>query len=90
VPCSLAGIGGAVISPNTTLTWSVPTRMAGGALRTAQRLGSAVGLSIMVRKPAERSLCFGCAALVGGAIESGKMIIGQCMLFTRTDFVVNL
>lgn len=52
VPLLVAGIGGgAVISPNTTLTLaSVPTRMAGvasGVLQTGQRIGSAVGTALL-------------------------------------------
>ncbi|TCO53094.1 MFS transporter [Actinocrispum wychmicini] len=53
VPLLLAGIGGgAVISPNITLTLeNVPTRMAGaagGALQTGQRVGTAVGAALLV------------------------------------------
>ena len=48
----MAGIGGgAVISPNTTLTLAcVPTRMAGvagGALQTGQRIGTAIGTAVL-------------------------------------------
>ncbi len=48
VPLLLAGLGGgAVVSPNITLSLAdVPTRMggaAGGALQTGQRIGSAIG-----------------------------------------------
>jgi EmrB/QacA subfamily drug resistance transporter len=51
-PLLVAGIGGgAVISPNTTLTLAcVPTRMAGaagGALQTGQRIGTAVGTAVL-------------------------------------------
>jgi EmrB/QacA subfamily drug resistance transporter len=51
-PLLVAGIGGgAVISPNTTLTLGcVPTRMAGsagGALQTGQRIGTAVGTAVL-------------------------------------------
>jgi EmrB/QacA subfamily drug resistance transporter len=51
-PLLLAGIGGgAVISPNTTLTLEcVPTRMAGaagGALQTGQRVGTAIGTAVL-------------------------------------------
>jgi MFS family permease len=51
-PLLVAGIGGGmVVSPNTTLTLeSVPTRMAGaagGALQTAQRIGSAIGTALL-------------------------------------------
>ncbi|MFC4000762.1 MFS transporter [Prauserella oleivorans] len=51
-PLLLAGVGGGmVISPNTTLTLdSVPTRMAGvagGALQTGQRLGTALGVAVL-------------------------------------------
>jgi EmrB/QacA subfamily drug resistance transporter len=51
-PLLLAGIGGgAVISPNTTLTLEcVPVRMsgaAGGALQTGQRVGTAIGTAVL-------------------------------------------
>lgn len=51
-PLLVAGIGGgAVISPNTTLTLEcVPTRMAGaagGALQTGQRVGTAIGTVVL-------------------------------------------
>ncbi|MCU1667383.1 MAG: transporter [Blastococcus sp.] len=51
-PLLVAGIGGGmVVSPNTTLTLeSVPGRMAGaagGALQTAQRIGSALGTALL-------------------------------------------
>lgn len=51
-PLLIAGIGGgAVISPNTTLTLEcVPTRMAGaagGALQTGQRVGTAIGTAVL-------------------------------------------
>ncbi|MBS45504.1 MAG: MFS transporter [Nocardioides sp.] len=49
----LAGLGGgAVVSPNITLTLAeVPTRMggaAGGALQTGQRIGSALGAALLM------------------------------------------
>lgn len=52
LPLLLAGIGGGmVISPNTTLTLEcVPTRsagVAGGALQTGQRIGTAVGTAVL-------------------------------------------
>jgi EmrB/QacA subfamily drug resistance transporter len=52
LPLLVAGIGGgAVISPNTTLTLAcVPTRMAGvasGVLQTGQRIGTAVGTAAL-------------------------------------------
>jgi hypothetical protein len=48
----MAGLGGGmVISPNTTLTLeSVPSTIAGaagGALQTAQRIGSAIGTALL-------------------------------------------
>jgi EmrB/QacA subfamily drug resistance transporter len=51
-PMAIAGIGGGmVISPNTTLTLRcVPTQMAGaagGALQTGQRLGTAIGTTVL-------------------------------------------
>lgn len=53
IPLLLAGLGGgAVVSPNQTLSlWSVPPRMggaAGAALQTGQRIGSAIGAAILV------------------------------------------
>ncbi|MFG1645228.1 MFS transporter [Amycolatopsis sp. NPDC049252] len=52
VPLVVAGIGGGmVISPNTTLTLEcVPVRMAGvagGALQTGQRIGTAIGTAVL-------------------------------------------
>ncbi|GLZ36856.1 MFS transporter [Actinokineospora sp. NBRC 105648] len=52
LPMAVAGVGGgAVISPNTTLTLScVPNRMAGvagGVLQTGQRIGTAVGTATL-------------------------------------------
>jgi hypothetical protein len=49
----IAGLGGgAVISPNITLTLSeVPPRMggaAGGALQTGQRIGASIGAALLV------------------------------------------
>jgi MFS family permease len=51
-PLLLAGLGGGMVtSPNFTLTLeAVPVRMAdaaGGALQTAQRIGSAVGTALL-------------------------------------------
>jgi EmrB/QacA subfamily drug resistance transporter len=51
-PLLLAGLGGGLVtSPNVTLTLqSVPVRMAGaagGALQTAQRIGSAIGTALL-------------------------------------------
>jgi len=53
LPLLLAGLGGgAVVSPNFTLTLAdVPPRMggaAGGALQTGQRIGSALGAALMM------------------------------------------
>ncbi|MEO7421345.1 MAG: MFS transporter [Ornithinibacter sp.] len=53
LPLLLAGLGGgAVVSPNITLSLAdVPTRMggaAGGALQTGQRIGSAIGAALLV------------------------------------------
>lgn len=52
LPLLVAGLGGGmVISPNTTLTLEcVPTRMAGvagGALQTGQRIGTAIGVAVL-------------------------------------------
>jgi len=52
LPLAFAGVGGGmVISPNTTLTLEcVPVRMAGvagGALQTGQRIGTAIGTAVL-------------------------------------------
>ena len=52
LPLLVAGVGGGmVISPNTTLTLEcVPVRMAGvagGALQTGQRIGTAIGTAVL-------------------------------------------
>jgi MFS family permease len=52
LPLLIAGIGGGmVISPNTTLTLEcVPPKMAGvagGALQTGQRIGTAIGTAVL-------------------------------------------
>ncbi|MEC3979432.1 MFS transporter [Amycolatopsis sp. H20-H5] len=81
LPLLLAGIGGGmVISPNTTLSLEcVPTSMAGvagGALQTGQRMGTAIGTAVLAtvfhsvvgtnpdggRYPAALSVAMACAA----------------------------
>jgi EmrB/QacA subfamily drug resistance transporter len=69
LPLLLAGIGGgAVISPNTTVTLAcVPTNMAGvasGVLQTGQRLGSAVGTALL-------AAVFHAAATASGTPSTG-------------------
>lgn len=81
LPLLVAGIGGgAVISPNTTLTLAcVPTRMAGsagGALQTGQRIGSAVGTAVLASAfrvtvnrshgdfPVAATVAIGCAIVI--------------------------
>ncbi|MEU0535728.1 MFS transporter [Amycolatopsis tolypomycina] len=78
LPLVFAGVGGGmVISPNTTLTLEcVPVRMAGvagGALQTGQRIGTAVGTAVLASVfgavlgrgyPVALSVALGCAALL--------------------------
>jgi MFS family permease len=81
LPLLVAGVGGgAVISPNITLTLDrVPPRMggaAGGALQTGQRIGSAVGAALLAavfrislstadgRPQTALAWTFGCSVLV--------------------------
>ncbi|SEC18522.1 drug resistance transporter, EmrB/QacA subfamily [Amycolatopsis tolypomycina] len=78
LPLVFAGVGGGmVISPNTTLTLEcVPVRMAGvagGALQTGQRIGTAVGTVVLASVfgavlgrgyPVALSVALGCAALL--------------------------
>jgi MFS family permease len=68
-PLLVAGIGGgAVISPNTTLTLaSVPSGMSGvasGVLQTGQRLGTAVGTAVL-------AAVFHAVAAASGATATG-------------------
>jgi MFS family permease len=81
LPLLIAGIGGgAVISPNITLTLEcVPSRMGGaaaGALQTGQRIGSAVGTATLA------------AVFYGVVSHSGhyRSAIGAALL-TGTGFV---
>jgi EmrB/QacA subfamily drug resistance transporter len=72
LPMLLAGVGGgAVISPNTTLTLAcVPSDMSGvasGVLQTGQRLGSAVGTALL-------AAVFHAVATTSGDPETGFSI----------------
>nr|WP_281245773.1 MFS transporter [Amycolatopsis marina] len=76
LPLLVAGIGGGmVISPNTTLTLgSVPTRMAGvagGALQTGQRLGTALGTAVLAS-------VFHAVTLSSGEFTSGLTVAMFC------------
>ncbi|WP_410598063.1 MFS transporter [Amycolatopsis sp. lyj-23] len=78
LPLVFAGVGGGmVISPNTTLTLEcVPVRMAGvagGALQTGQRIGTAIGTAVLASVfglvvgrgyPLALTVALGCAALL--------------------------
>ncbi|MEU4524771.1 MFS transporter [Amycolatopsis sp. NPDC024027] len=78
VPLVFAGVGGGmVISPNTTLTLEcVPVRMAGvagGALQTGQRIGTAIGTAVLASVfgmvlgrgyPAALTVALSCAAFL--------------------------
>jgi MFS family permease len=85
LPLLVAGIGGgAVISPNVTLTLEcVPTWMGGaaaGGLQTGQRIGSAIGTALLA------------AVFYGVLAHSGQLLGGYrdaiaAALFTGTGFV---
>ncbi|QKV75160.1 MFS transporter [Amycolatopsis sp. Hca4] len=78
LPLVFAGVGGGmVISPNTTLTLEcVPVRMAGvagGALQTGQRIGTAIGTAVLASVfglvlghgyPVALTVALGCAAIL--------------------------
>ncbi|OXM61816.1 MFS transporter [Amycolatopsis vastitatis] len=78
LPLVFAGVGGGmVISPNTTLTLEcVPVRMAGvagGALQTGQRIGTAIGTAVLASVfgmvlgrgyPLALTIALGCAAVL--------------------------
>lgn len=79
LPLLLAGIGGgAVISPNTTMTLAcVPTSMSGvasGVLQTGQRLGSAVGTALL-------AAVFHAAVAVSGVPATGFAIAMLAAVF---------
>ncbi len=76
--------GGAVVSPNITLTLDqVPPRMggaAGGALQTGQRIGSSIGAAVLVTvyEVTMGSAAAGTAlraALVTGAVLAGAALV---------------
>ena len=94
-PLLVAGVGGgAVISPNTTLTLAcVPTRMAGaagGALQTGQRLGTAFGtaaLASVLRLVADshpQRYPTGVAVALACAIAFVLVALGLAVLDLRT------
>lgn len=80
-PLLIAGIGGgAVISPNTTVTLAcVPTSMSGvasGVLQTGQRLGSAVGTALLA------------AVFHAGAVASGVPATGFSISMFAAVFLI--
>jgi EmrB/QacA subfamily drug resistance transporter len=81
LPLLIAGIGGgAVISPNTTLTLAcVPSSMSGvgsGVLQTGQRLGSAVGTALLA------------AVFHAGITASGKPATGFAIAMLAAVVVI--
>jgi len=77
LPLLLAGIGGGmVISPNTTLTLEcVPTTMAGvagGALQTGQRIGTAIGTAVLA------SVFHAAVSASGGRFQSALPVAMLC------------
>jgi EmrB/QacA subfamily drug resistance transporter len=92
-PLLLAGIGGgAVISPNVTLTLeNVPGKMAGaagGALQTGQRIGTAIGAALLVAafrvgtNSADGSFQVGVAVALGIAV----LIMGVALALAVREF----
>ncbi|WP_206786456.1 MFS transporter [Amycolatopsis sp. MtRt-6] len=93
LPLMFAGVGGGmVISPNTTLTLEcVPVRMAGvagGALQTGQRIGTAVGTAVLASVfgavlargyPVALTVALGCAA----ALTCGALALAVAELRAR-------
>lgn len=96
VPMLIAGIGGgAVISPNTTLTLQcVPKRMfgvAGGVLQTGQRLGAAIGTAVLA------AVFHGVVAATGQhelaasvAIAAAVAVIGVALVLAVMDLRAGL
>jgi MFS family permease len=80
IPLLIAGTGGgAVISPNTTLTLeNVPNQMAGaagGALQTGQRVGTAVGAAVLVAAFHSATEAAGGRYQVGLVVAMGSAVI---------------
>jgi EmrB/QacA subfamily drug resistance transporter len=82
IPLLVAGIGGgAVISPNVTLTLeNVPVRMAGaagGAMQTGQRIGTALGAALLVA-----------AFHIGTTVADGRYQVGLAVAMGTTAVIV--
>ena len=91
VPCLfLAGLGGgAVISPNMTLTLAeVPTRMAGaagGAIQTGQRIGSALGAALLMTVYSASSHHGSAASALRSALLTGVALLVVALLMAVGD-----
>nr|WP_255356841.1 MFS transporter [Kibdelosporangium sp. MJ126-NF4] len=101
IPLLVAGVGGgAVISPNVTMTLeNVPTHMAGaagGALQTGQRIGTAVGTALMVAayhagtNAAEDSPPAGAAVAFGTAMLATLIALGLAIRELRSGKTCNV
>jgi MFS family permease len=87
IPLLLAGLGGgAVISPNVTMTLeNVPTRMAGaagGALQTGQRIGTAIGTALMVAMYHAGTNASDGRVEVGAAVALGTAVLTTVIALT--------
>lgn len=85
IPLFLAGLGGgAVISPNYTLTLAdVPPRMGGaasGALQTGQRVGTAIGAAVMVTAYQLGVAAGGASGGLRAAIVTALVILGMALV----------
>jgi MFS family permease len=89
-PLLVAGLGGGLVtSPNMTLTLqNVPVRMAGaagGALQTAQRIGSAIGTAVLATIYYEVLTGHGYSAAISDSLlcASGLMLVALLMAGTE-------
>lgn len=84
VPLFLAGAGGgAVVSPNMTLSLAdVPPRMggaAGGALQTGQRIGAAIGAAVVMTAYQVALSAFGDAAALRWSIGTSVLLLSLAL-----------
>lgn len=87
----LTGVGGgAVVSPNLTLTLAdVPPRMggaAGGALQTGQRLGSSVGAALLMTVYAVATTHIGAAPAVRLAFVTAFVVMAAALAMAVRDW----
>jgi MFS family permease len=81
--------GGAVVSPNITLTLAdVPPRMggaAGGALQTGQRIGSAIGAAVLMTVY-QTTLPAGAGTALRVTLSTALVVLGVALVMSVRAF----